>query len=200
MTETDYLVVVVRFADTTPRDRVAQLLARHMTDTVTAMPLDSGATIAAPTCQAEVVERLLAELPPLWAASATRPLPDITAAHREAGDVLALVVAAGKPAGRYHLDDVLLEYAIARDPVVAGRLVAVIQPLLDNEALRETLEALIRSDFHRTRAARALFIHRSTLDYRIRRIGEITGYCPLTSRGAHALTAAMTASVLADAA
>jgi DNA-binding PucR family transcriptional regulator len=84
-----------------------------------------------------------------------------------------------------------------RDPLVSQRLVCVIQPLLGYDVLLETLEILIRTDFNRTNASRELFVHRSTLDYRIRRIDEVTGYNPMSSRGAHLLRAAMTVHAMA---
>jgi sugar diacid utilization regulator len=163
-----------------------------------ASPAGAGMVLVVPEHRADHADRKLAQMAAMsgnrmWTATATRPMTEVTSAYQEAKDILALVLAARRPPGHYRLDDVLVEYAIARDPVVSRRLVAIVQPLLAGKVLLETLEALIAAGFDRGTTARTLFIHRSTLDYRIRRIAELTGHCPATSRGAHLLTAAMTA-------
>jgi DNA-binding PucR family transcriptional regulator len=64
--------------------------------------------------------------------------------------------------------------------------------LLSCERLYETLKAFVRCGHNRARTARELFIHRTTMDYRIRRIEEITGYDPASGRGSQVLAAAVT--------
>jgi carbohydrate diacid regulator len=46
------------------------------------------------------------------------------------------------------------------------------------EPLRRTLDAWFAHDGHPAATAEALHIHRNTLDYRLRRVGEITGLDP----------------------
>ena len=141
------------------------------------------------TCLLDELNRRFGQTP--WLAVAHRPRAELVSGFREAKGVVAVVSATGRPPGRYRLDDVVLEYAAVQDPVTSARLLDVLHPLLDNEVLYGTLEALIRTDFNRATATRDLFIHRSTLEYRIRRIEEITGQNPLTGRGANMLRAAM---------
>ena len=43
------------------------------------------------------------------------------------------------------------------------------------ELLQRTLEAWFTHDGHPAATSEALHIHRNTLDYRLRRIGELTG-------------------------
>jgi carbohydrate diacid regulator len=45
----------------------------------------------------------------------------------------------------------------------------------NDEVLRRTLDAWLLHDAHPAATAAALHIHRNTLDYRLRRIGELTG-------------------------
>lgn len=49
------------------------------------------------------------------------------------------------------------------------------------QVLRRTLDAWFAHDSHPAATAQALHIHRNTLDYRLRRIGEITGLDPARS-------------------
>jgi DNA-binding PucR family transcriptional regulator len=110
--------------------------------------------------------------------------------------VLRLVVAGLRPSGAYTISDVLVEYAVTLNEKVRTDLAAVIRPLRAHKVLWETLTVFVDSDYSRNKAARSLFIHRSTLDYRLRRIGDVTGCDPTSGRGAQMLTAAMIAEAL----
>jgi len=117
--------------------------------------------------------------------------------YREAADILRLVGAARRAPGVYWLEDCLVEYAVSRNKTVSENLVSVLTPLTDHPVLWETLVALTRADFNRNDAAKHMFVHRSTLDYRLRRIEQMTGYNPTSSRGAQVLSAAMALHALA---
>ena len=194
--EDEYVVLAARFPQPVPHDRLAALLDEHHDDGMLSAPVGDRVFVLVPRRLERRIAPLLGVLAGRfgqapWTTTVPGPRAGLVAACKEADDVLALVAAAGRPGGPYCLDDVLLEYAVVRDPVSSARLLAVLSPLAGNEVLHGTLATLIRTDFNRTVAARELFIHRSTLDYRIRRIEEITGHNPLTSRGAHVLAAAM---------
>lgn len=200
--DTDYVVGVLRFARQVPWERLAALIEEHEDGGVLSSPAEGGAILLAPEridgslarlCGAS--ETVFGQRP--WLATANRSRMDIASGYQEAKNVLTLVMATGQEPARYRFEDVLVEYAVTRDPDVARRLAGLIEPLLDNEVLLETLQVLIKDDLNRTTAARDLFIHRSTLDYRIRRIEEITGKNPMTSRGARLLQAALTAQAMA---
>jgi hypothetical protein len=126
-----------------------------------------------------------------WLATATRPRFEIPDGFREAADVLRLVTAARRRSGRYTVTDVLVEYAVVQDEAAMEQLVSLIGPLRDHANLRETLTAWIDLDYNRNSAARRLFVHRSTLDYRLQRIGVLTGCDPGTGHGAQMLTLAV---------
>ncbi|WP_083752191.1 PucR family transcriptional regulator [Saccharothrix sp. ALI-22-I] len=126
-----------------------------------------------------------------WIATARRARAEIAAGFAEASEVLRLVVAGRRPSGVYSLADVLVEYAVTQHEEVAANLASVIKPLRSHPVLWETLTALIDADYNRNKAAKSLFIHRSTLDYRLQRVQQITGFDPTSGRGAQVLIAAM---------
>jgi hypothetical protein len=115
----------------------------------------------------------------------------VARAGDDAVTVLRLVTGLGRPPGLYRLDDVLLEAALGGTaPGPAARLAAILAPL--NEELVATLEAYLANDADRRRTAAALHVHPNTLDYRLRRIGDLTGRSPLNARGLQVLGAALT--------
>jgi sugar diacid utilization regulator len=147
-------------------------------------------------------DRVIAELErhlgeQVWAGVAAQERAAIPYGHQEAADVVELAIAARRAPGFYRLDDFLVEYAVARHDLVSSSLVSIVRPLTSHPVLYETLDALIQADFNRNRAAKNLFIHRSTLDYRLNRTEEVTGYDPMSGQGAQVLGAAMTAHALA---
>jgi hypothetical protein len=90
--------------------------------------------------------------------------------------------------------DLLPERALAGDAEarrilrqdVYGALIKAGGELLD------TLDAFFAAGGVLEGAARALFVHPNTVRYRLRRVGEITGFAPLTPRDAFALRIALT--------
>ena len=58
--------------------------------------------------------------------------------------------------------------------------------------LLETLDAFFASGGVLESAARTLFVHPNTVRYRLRRIGDVTGFTPLAPRDAFALRIALT--------
>jgi hypothetical protein len=118
----------------------------------------------------------------------------VARAGDDAVQVLRLVTGLGRPPGLYRLDDVLLEAALSGTaPGPAARLAAILAPLDGGgPELVTTLETYLGLDADRRRTAAALHIHPNTLDYRLRRIGELTGRSPATARGLQVLGAALT--------
>jgi hypothetical protein len=121
--------------------------------------------------------------------SADEGLP---AAAGQAHDVLRLLGRLRVAPGAYTLDDVLLEYVLTMAGPAADRLADTLAPVETGPQLIETLSAWFAADFNRRRAAAALHIHPNTLDYRLARIGELTGFSPATARGVQLLGAALT--------
>ncbi|MFI1035472.1 PucR family transcriptional regulator [Streptomyces sp. NPDC020951] len=132
----------------------------------------------------------------VWISVAWRPYEQLARGVREAEDVLRLVCALKRPPGVHRLDDVAVEHAVASCPEVSRHLAALIEPVVTRPELLQTLEALITADGNRARAAAELIIHRSTIDYRLRRIEELTGHSPTRVRGLHTLHTALAARTL----
>ncbi|REE97311.1 PucR family transcriptional regulator [Thermomonospora umbrina] len=117
----------------------------------------------------------------------------IPAAANEAMEVAELVARLGHPPGLYTLDDVLLEYQLARPGQGLARLAARLDGLGDRVDLFDTLRAFVRQGHNRRLAAQDLHVHRNTLDYRLRVIAQRTGLDAAEPRDAHLLTAALNA-------
>ena len=122
-----------------------------------------------------------------------RGVDGAAAAGLEAREILQLAERLGRPHGAYRLDDVLLEYAVTHPSETAARLTGVLAPIEDRPDLLETLEEWYAADFDRRAAAAALNVHPNTLDYRLRRVTELTGMDPGSARGVQLLGAALTA-------
>jgi PucR-like helix-turn-helix protein len=86
--------------------------------------------------------------------------------------------------GPVEADAFVLELLLARAPDLSSRLTKrVLGPLEDyaerrGSGLLETLEAFIACALDRRRTAQQLHVHPNTLDYRLRRIAELTGLEP----------------------
>lgn len=133
-----------------------------------------------------------------WIAVSWCPAPEVRHALATADEIADLALALRLVPGTYQLDDLAMEYAASRTPAVASRLVALIQPVVARPRLQETLEALIAADGNRARAAERLFIHRSTIDYRLRSIEELTGLAPYGLRGLQTLSTALALHALSS--
>jgi hypothetical protein len=198
---TGYLILVIRYPDVAVADQISGFFDAYDIPGTLFTPNATGADVLVPDVDDSCTRWLVDELRECldgraWCAMSSRARPEIPAGHQEASDVLALVLAARRPPGVYDLGDFLVEYAVAQHDAVSSSLVAIVESLIASSVGYETLDALIRADYNRTRAAGELFIHRSTLDYRLRRIEEITGYDPMSGRGVRVLGAAMTAYAL----
>ena len=159
----------------------------------------SGGTVLLPAGAVPSLEALVQELAvtaglPVRAAAAEPARPDaLAAAAEQAHDVLRLSVQLGRPPGLYVLRDVLLEYQLTRPSDALPGLGALLEPLERNPDLLLTLGAYLAEDTDRRRTAAALHVHPNTLDYRIKRIVELTGLDPATTSGLQLLAAASAA-------
>jgi PucR C-terminal helix-turn-helix domain len=121
----------------------------------------------------------------VWSENRTLP-----SAKAVADEILATSVAQEFNSGVYRMRDVLIEFAASRAPEVSNALLRVIQPLVKQQVLWQTLQVLLAEDGNRGKAAERLIIHRSTVDYRLQRIAQLTGYSPCSVRGLRVLSAA----------
>lgn len=129
----------------------------------------------------------------VWAGSAWAPThASVPSALAEARQVLRLAREGGRPPGGYRLVDVLLDHLVSQ-PEAASSLLGLLQPLESGNDLIETLEAWFAHDFDRRATAATLVIHPNTLDYRLRRITELTALDLRTAEAIQLLGAAILA-------
>ena len=131
-------------------------------------------------------------------------VPDLLAAGQSAVAALAGLRAAPAWPGAPRpvlADDLLPERALAGDELARARLVQEIyRPLLSTgTALVETLSAFLEQTSSLEATARTLFVHPNTVRYRLRRVGEVTGYAPSDPRHALSLRMALALGRLDDA-
>jgi hypothetical protein len=91
------------------------------------------------------------------------------------------------PATVYYRTDLFAELGVALVPRVGEWLRDVASQLAGGPQLVPTLAALYRTGMSRTLTAAAVGIHPRTLDYRLRRVQELTGLDPVSARGVRIL-------------
>ncbi len=114
-------------------------------------------------------------------------------AVKQAGEILSLVRRLGYEPGLYRLTDVLLEYQLSRPSPARAELARLLDPVRANPDLLRTLQAYLRNGLSRTRTAAELFVHPNTVDYRLRRIAQLTGLNPALPQDLQHLRAAILA-------
>ena len=141
-----------------------------------------------------VEELALAAGAPVYAAVSDPCGPsDARQAGERAGEVLRLAAQLGRPPGLYRLTDVLLEYQLTRPSEALEVLAALLDPLDKNPDLLHTLRTYLAHDLDRRTSAVALHVHPNTLDYRLRRIVDLTRLEPGTTKGLQLIGAALAA-------
>ncbi|WP_037307907.1 PucR family transcriptional regulator [Amycolatopsis orientalis] len=101
-----------------------------------------------------------------------------------------------RPARLPVMTDVFVELGVARLPPIDDWLRGIARRLETGPDLVATLDAYYRHDMNRLHTAAALHIHPRTLDYRFRRVRELTGLEPGSFQGVRVLGAVI-ARVLA---
>lgn len=115
---------------------------------------------------------------PIWSAG---EICDVDAVGQAAGtvqEVLDVVRTFGYPPGLYRLSDVLLEYQLTQPSPAMVELAKLLDPLDGNPDLLRTIEAHLETGLDRRRTASLLHIHPNTVDYRLRRVVQLTGLDP----------------------
>lgn len=120
-------------------------------------------------------------------------VPEVPAAAKQAHELLDLVRLLGRPVGTYGMHDLALEYQLTRPGPARRHLARVLDPLDDSPELVETLETHISHDLSRQLTARSLHVHANTVDYRLKRVSQLTGFDPTRPSGLRQLQAALIA-------
>lgn len=171
---------------------------------VLALLSPTGGTLLLPrgADERELTAELLAELSAVAgvALSATAVLADagqVPAAAEQAHELLELARIAGRGPGFYGLADLAMEYQLTRGGPAGRQLAGLLDPLDAHPELFDTARAYLRNDMNRRLTARQLFVHPNTVDYRLRRIVQLTGMDLATATGIAQATAALLARDLA---
>ncbi|MFC4603267.1 PucR family transcriptional regulator [Rhodococcus kronopolitis] len=114
----------------------------------------------------------------LRVAGAVATPDNVPAAVHETSEIIALVARSGRGPGLYRLADVLLEYQLSRPSPAHVELARLLEPLAAKPELMQTLEAYVASGLNRRATAATLHVHANTVDYRMRRVFELTGLNP----------------------
>lgn len=130
---------------------------------------------------------------PVTAAAETAEPAAVPAAVARNTEIVGLVARTGRPSGLYRLADVLLEYQLSRPSEALNGLARLLHPLEAKPELLHTLETYLAHGLDRRAAAAALHVHPNTVDYRIRRIGRLTGLSPARPMDLQHLNAALVA-------
>lgn len=133
----------------------------------------------------------------VFAAIAVAAPAQVGDAVRETGEVLDVVRAFQRPPGTYRLADVLLEYQLTRPSAATDGLAAILAPMDDSPLLLETLRTFLSCGNNRRATATRLHVHPNSVDYRLRRVKELTGLDPTTPEGTQRIAAALAARTLA---
>ncbi|AHH16457.1 putative transcriptional regulator [Nocardia nova SH22a] len=202
-----YAVLALRISShrQNPSERAARRAAERIRAALTAScppevlfaPCAQGGTVLfpAPMSGGEldiVLERLSAaaevDLIAACALAAPAGVPD---AAEQAHGLLTLAWRLRYPPRVYRLDDLALEYQLTRPGPGRRILGDLLNPLDDHPTLMRTLFVHIGNDLNRRRTARELGVHVHTVDYRLKRIGELTGFNPCSTRDLWYLRSAM---------
>lgn len=136
----------------------------------------------------------VAESPVVVGLSHAAAPEEVVVSAREAHELAVLARKLGRPPGLYRLSDLLVEYQLTRKGRAHDLLAATVAPLDEHPHLMEALTAYLGHEHARARAAQAIHVHPNTLDYRLRRVAELTGLDPAQPSAARVLAAALLAA------
>lgn len=183
--------------------RVQAELATQCGETVLSLLSVDGGTILIPTGFGDewldnLIERLtlVAEVPVTATCVELAAPPDIPDAADQVHELLDLVQRMRCQPGLYRFDDLALEYQLTRPGPGRQYLESLLNPLDKHPELLETIRTHIGNDLNRRRTARDLHVHTNTVDYRLKRIGQLTGFDPSQPQGLWYLRSALVARSL----
>ncbi|MTL13355.1 PucR family transcriptional regulator [Nocardia seriolae] len=120
----------------------------------------------------------------------TQRIPD---AAEQAHELLDMVHRLECPPGLHSFDELAMEYQLTRPGPGREYLGTLLDPLDEYPELLETLRRHIGNDLSRRHTARLLGVHTNTVDNRLKRIGQLTGFDPAQPSGLWYLRSALVA-------
>ncbi|MFI6871579.1 PucR family transcriptional regulator [Nocardia sp. NPDC050406] len=180
--------------------RVQAELALRCADTALSLLSVDGGTILIPdTADApEDLDELIVHLSragrvPITATTVTTTPSGIPTAADQAHDLLDMVHRLQCVRGLYRFDDLALEFQLTRPGPGREYLGSLLDRLDEHPELLETLQRHIANNLNRQRTARVLHVHTNTVDYRLKRIAQLTGFDPTQASGLWYLRSALVA-------
>lgn len=180
--------------------RVQAALAHHCGEQVLSLLSVDGGTLLIPADLpvAEDLDALIEALAraarvDLMAALVPASTAEIPDAAQRAHELLDMVERLDCAPGLYRFGDLALEYQLTRPGPGRARLGELLTPLDKHPELYETLRVHIANNMNRQRTARLLHIHTNTVDYRLRRVAQLTGLDPTQASGLWQLRSSMIA-------
>ncbi|MBF6319551.1 helix-turn-helix domain-containing protein [Nocardia cyriacigeorgica] len=128
---------------------------------------------------------------PLIAVTVAAEPSGIPEAGRQAHDFLDTASAMCIEPGLYRMSDLGLHFQLSRPGPARDVLHALLEPLDDHPELLQTLATHLANDMNRQRTASKLHVHANTVDYRLKRIHQMTGCDPSTVAGLWRLRSAL---------
>ncbi|MFC9895304.1 PucR family transcriptional regulator [Nocardia sp. NPDC127579] len=119
-----------------------------------------------------------------------REVPEAADRAHEVLDMVARLQDAPK---LYRFDDLALEYQLTRPGPALDYLRTLLDPLEEHADLLETLRCHIANNLNRQRTARVMHVHTNTIDYRLKRITQLTGLDATQAAGLWYLRSAIVA-------
>ncbi|MFB7718351.1 MULTISPECIES: PucR family transcriptional regulator [unclassified Nocardia] len=157
-----------------------------------------GGTILIPSLEATSnrLDQLVGELShavqvPITAIVLDSTRDGVRASADLAHDLLDVAIRLRYPGGLYRSGDLALEYQLTRPGPARDKLGSLLDPLSMHPDLLHTLLLHIHTNLSRQHTARLLHLHRNTIDYRLHRIQELTGYDPADQTGLWYLQSAL---------
>ncbi|WP_063012109.1 PucR family transcriptional regulator [Nocardia kruczakiae] len=176
----------------------AELADRFRGAALDVLSLDGGSVLVPTSLVEETgLDALVADLTrtagvPIAAAVTRAEAGAIPAAADRAHELLDLTARLGMT-GLHRFDDLALEYQLTRPGPGLDKLSALLDPLDDYPELLSTLQCFIAHDQSRKRTANRLHLHPNSVDYRLKRIAQLTGLDVSRSTGLWYLRSALIA-------
>ncbi|MEV6276607.1 helix-turn-helix domain-containing protein [Nocardia sp. NPDC051832] len=115
---------------------------------------------------------------PITATVITAPTARIPTVADQAHELLDMVQWLQYTGGLYRLNQLAVEFQLTRPGPGLEWLRTILTPLDEHPELLETLQRHFSLNLSRRRTADALHVHTNTVDYRLKRIGHLTGFDP----------------------
>lgn len=177
----------------------AELALRTARKPLALLSVDGGTVLIPATDIAETeLDELILQLSqaarvPITATVVSAAPQEIPHAADRAHDLLDIVQRLALVHGLYRFDELALEYQLTRPGPGRDHLGSLLDPLDTHPELLETLRTHISNNMNRQRTARFLHVHTNTIDYRLKRVGQLTGFDPTQAAGLWQLRSALVA-------